>query len=708
MAKTKRDDELSKKPKIKEHLLKMFNDIEQAFVEQHTRSDDIADYWDCYHCKLGPRQFYDGNSKIFVPIVKDAIKARKTRFINQIFPQAGRYVEVTTSDGDLPQAQMSLAEHYIRTSKLRTEVMPALLVNGDVEGQYSLYVTWEEITKNTMSRVEKSFESDGMDFEELGTHEDMEEDEIVEAGPHVEVIHDNDIMILPVTADSIPQAIAMGGSVTILRRWTKSMIKQKRDDGEIDRDIADKLMKEMSTKRPTATNTDTSKDIADAAGIKTGGGDKFCLVYESWSNLKVDGEQRMCRSYYGGDDQILGCKPNPYWCDECPLISCPVEKVAGCFKGRSPTADVIDIQVLANDATNEGADAAHFSAMPIIMTDPEKNPKVGTMVLGLASIWETSPKDTSFAQFPDLWNAAIERVAACKQQIFQTLGVNPAMVAQGTGQKSGKRNQAEMAIEQQADLLTTADAVTVLEEGILTPLIQRFMAYDHQFRDKDITIKQFGEMGLKANMEQIPPIQWDNRYEYRWFGVEQARNAQQIQQQIAMANVIKGIPPEMYRGYKLNLAPLITRMADNTFGHRLAPLIFEKVQGITVNPDLENDLILQGFETPVHPDDNDQEHLAAHMQAAKMHGDPVGKFQMHIMAHQMQMQQKAQIAMQQQQGAPQPGLPGGPGGAGPGVAGTPKPGAQPSAPRMLKGPPGMIPPESMPRAGVVQMPRKLG
>lgn len=702
--KTDRDEELSKRPKIREHLLKMFTDIEQAFIEQHERSDAILDYWDCYNCQLGGRQFYDGNSKIFVPIVKDAVKARKTRFVNQIFPQAGRYVEVTTSDGDLPQAQMSLAEHYIRTAKLRTEVMPSLLVNGDVEGQYSIYVTWEEKTKHSMSRVEKPFESDGLGFEELGTHEDMEEDEIVEAGPHVEVIHDNDIIVLPVTSDSIDQAIAVGGSVTILRRWTKAVIKKMKEDKEILPDIADTMMKEMSVKRP-APNKDTSKSMADAAGIQTGGGDKYYLVYETWSNLKVDGAQRLCRSYYGGDDQILGAKVNPYWCDECPLISCPVEKIAGVFKGRSPIADVIDIQVLANDATNEGADAAHFSAMPIIMTDPEKNPKVGTMVLGLASIWETSPKDTQFAQFPDLWNAAIERVSACKQQIFQTLGVNPSMVAQGTGSKSGKRNQAEMATEQQVDILTTADAVTVLEDGVLTPLVQRFMAYDHQFREDPITIKQFGEMGLKANMEQIPPIQMNNRYEYRWFGVEQARNAQQIQQQIAMANVIKGIPPQMYPGYKLNLAPLITRLADNSFGHRLAPLIFEKVQGITVNPDLENDMILQGFETPVHPDDNDQEHMAVHLQAAKMHGDHTGRFQMHIMAHQMQMQQKSQAAMQQQ--GQQPGAPGGPGGAGPGVAGTPRPGAQPAPPRLMKGPEGTIPQDQMPRAGVVQMPRKM-
>ena len=703
--KTKRDDELSKRPKIREHLIKMFNDIEQAFIEQHERSDAIMDYWDLYNCQLGGRQFYDGNSKIFVPIVKDAVKARKTRFVNQIFPQAGRYVEVTTSDGDLPQAQMSLCEHYIRTAKLRTEVMPSLMVNGDVEGQYSIYVSWEERTKNTMSRVEKSFQSDGLEFEELGSHEDMEEDEIIEAGPHVEVIHDNDIIVLPVTADSIDQAISIGGSVTILRRWTKSQIKKMKEDGEILPDIADKMIKEMSEKRPTANNKDARKEMADAAGVKTGSGDKFYLVYEAWSNLKVDGEQRMCRSYYGGDDQILGSKPNPYWCDECPLISAPVEKIAGVFKGRSPLSDVIDIQIFANDTCNEMADTAHFSAMPIIMTDPEKNPKVGTMVLGLASIWETSPKDTSFAQFPDMTQAGLEKINSCKQQIFQTLGVNPAMVAQGTGGKSGKRNQAEMATEQQVDLLTTADAVTVVEDGILTPMIKRFMAYDHQFRDDDITIRQFGEMGMKANMEQIPPIQWNNRYEYRWFGVEQARNAQQIQQQIATANVIRGIPPQMYPGYRVNMTPLITRVCDNAFGHRLAPLIFEKIQGVTVNPDLENELITQGFETPVHPDDNDQEHLGVHMAGTRQSGDHTGKFQMHIMAHQQQMQAKAQAQMQAQ--GQQPGLPGGPGGAGPGVAGTPRPGAQPANPRLLKGPEGSIPRDQMPRAGVVQMPRKM-
>jgi hypothetical protein len=696
-----RDEELGKKTKIKEHLLKLFRDVEQAFVEQHERSDDILDYWDCYHCKLGSRQFYDGNSKIFVPIVKNAIKARKTRFANQIFPQSGRYVEVTTSDTDLPQAQMSLAEHYVRTGKLRTEVIPALLVNGDVEGQYSIYVSWQTTTKHTAKKISKPFESQGLEFEELGTTEDMEEKEIVEAGPKTEVVPDNDILILPVTADSIPEAISVGGSVTIMRRWTKAVIEKMKDDGDLIAEVADTIMDQLGNKQSDA-NTDTKKAQASAAGIKTGGSGKYFLAYETWTNVKVGGKKRLCRAYYGGNNQVLGCKQNPYWCDEVPLISCPVEKIGGVFKGRSPTADVIDLQILANDACNEGADTGHFSAMPIIMTDPEKNPKVGTMVLGLASIWETNPNDTQFAKFPDMTESTLARIAYAKNEVFQTLGVNPAMIPQNTGAKN-KRNQAEIANEQQVDLLTTADAVTVLEEGILTPWLQRVMWYDHQFRDEEITIKQYGEMGLKANMEKIPPIQMNNRYEYRWFGVEAARNAQQIQQQIAMANVIKGIPPQMLPGYRLNMTPLVTRLCDNAFGHRLAPQVFEKIQGVTVDPATENQLMIQGFETPVHPEDNDIQHIQAHMQAAQM-GDMHGLIRTHIMAHQQQMQAKAQAAQAAQN--PQ-GLPGGPGGAGPGVAGAPKPGSQPQPPKLVRGPPGAINADRMPAAGAIGMPRKM-
>ena len=48
--------------------------------------------------------------------------------------------------------------------------------------------------------------------------------------------------------------------------------------------------------------------------------------------------------------------------------------------------------------------------------------------------------------------------------------------------------------------------------------------------DKATTVQVHGEMGLRANMEDVEPIQLNERFEFRWFGVESARNAAQLQQ----------------------------------------------------------------------------------------------------------------------------------------------------------------------------------
>src|SRR5438874_1225563 len=89
----RRSKDLSKKPKLREKLLTTYKDVTEGYRDQWERSNQQVDYWDVYNCKLGPNQFYNGQSKIFVPIVHNAINARKTRFTNQIFPVSGRYVD---------------------------------------------------------------------------------------------------------------------------------------------------------------------------------------------------------------------------------------------------------------------------------------------------------------------------------------------------------------------------------------------------------------------------------------------------------------------------------------------------------------------------------------------------------------------------------------------------------------------------------------
>lgn len=684
-----RATELSTKKDVKDALLDIFKDIEKGFDEQADRANDNMDYWDCYNCVLGGQQFYQGNSQIFMPIVYNAVNARKTRFVNQLFPMSGRYVEVTTENGDQPQAEMALLEYYVRKAKLRTQIAPALMRNGDVEGQYTIQVTWEKTTRNVVQRVKRPAEDED-DGEVLDTGddedlvEDIEEDVLEEGHPVVNVVADSDILILPYTANSIAQALEEGGSVTTLCRWTKTKIERMIADDEILEDEGKALLKDLQKEEKTKT-PDKGKEMVDAAGIKGDGRGFYALVYRTWVKLTVEGERRLCLVYYAGKKRILSCRRNPYWSDRVDIFSTPVEKIEGAFKGQSKVKPVADLQYQANDAVNEGMDSAAYALMPIILTDPEKNPNTASMILSLAAIWEADPNSTKFAEMPPLWKDALQIVATAQEMIFQTLSVNPAQITNANSPRK-KPNQAEIANEQQIDILTTADVVTVLEDEIFSPMLSFMLELDHQYRDKPLLVRQFGELGARANMQEISVISMGKAYQFRWFGVEAARNAQQMQQQIAGINVIRGIPPQMYPGYRLDLAPALAQMVESLFGPRLGALTFVSARDeLSVDPEDENRMLEEGLPAQVHPADDHAKHIKVHTKAMVQTGDLHGLIKPHIMQHLQAIQAEMMKQMQAQQGQP-----GTPGGAGKGVPGQPRIGAQPGQARPAQRPPGAI------------------
>jgi len=238
-----------------------------------------------------------------------------------------------------------------------------------------------------------------------------------------------------------------------------------------------------------------------------------------------------------------------------------------------------------------------------------------------------------------------------------------------------------------------------MEQGLLSPLLEWFYELDYQFRDKPLTIEKFGQMGLFATLEQIPLLQVGAHYQFKWNGTEANKSVQQVQQMIAAMNVLRGIPPQQLNGMKLDITPILEHMVGVAFGPRMAPkvLIDERHQ-MMMPPEMENELMLNAFPVHVNPLDNDVEHIKIHQLAGK--SDSSGFVHAHILEHIMQMQAKAQAANGGTitVGGGEPGIPGG---AGPGVAGTPRMGAQPGAPRMQQ-PAGAVSKDEMP----LSMPRK--
>lgn len=709
MARTARDDDISGRKRIHERLEKIFEDIEKGFENQISRADETRDFWDAYQCVLSGKQFYNGNSKIYVPIIQVALRARAVRFVNQMFPQNGRYVDITgAADDEAPPLEVAaLLEKYVKDARLRTQIAAALSICGDIEGQYNLYVGWKTVERHVVSRQSVPVRIGNVDMPEAGEIDKLVAETITDEGLDCEVLHDSDVLVWPATVDTIEQALEVGGGVAIVRRWTKDKIKQLRDDKEIVPEAATKLLAAMG--KLNDQRKDPRKPISTVSGIRIEEGSKVAVVLEVWTKLKVDGERRICRAYLCSEPKVLGCKLNPYWCDLVPLLSAPVNKIAGLFKGLSLVKPgVLDLQVQANDALNMAMDGLPYHMAPVMAVNPEQVARWESLVLDVGAVWPVPPDAIKQMQYTDVTGSALQVVGAAKSQIFEALSVNPSMVPQQTGKHGAKRNQAEVALEQQVDILTSSDAAQNIEDEILTPTLVRAYEYDQQFRTQDTRVAVYGSLGHRASMVVIPPMQRNQRYHIRWLGVEAARDAARIQQQIAFFGVLQKFPAQLYQGHRLNAIPMITRAVETIFGATLGSQIFENVSALyTIAPDEENAMMEQSIIVKVHPLDEDPQHIQAHMAAmqdAMLDPSAQALLRDHIQAHQMQMQMKAMAAMQQRGGGggQPPQQIGGPPGGGRG----PQPGAQPQGPRPNRGPAGSIPQDQMPRAGALTMPRK--
>ena len=694
--------------KLLDRLDELFGHVHRAYEDQVERSDAIADYWDCFNCVSNRNKYYNGIADIYFPIIHDAIVALVTRYTNQMCPQAGRYIEEVTADGTQSVSLIGLLEHYLRETKFETQVLKPLLTAGFVEGHLNLYADWCELEREIVSRETHGPRVPMPGGEVEAPDDDIEDirSEVIREGrPVFEVLHDCDVAVWPATCDSLDEAFRDGGGVAVVRHWTKAKIDHLVKQGTIRKDEAKALKDSMDEVAKGTINIE--KHLAELVGIHPKG--LGATVWEVWTMLPLDaeggydedgGNLRLCRVFLGPNRLALGAKRNPYWNDLCPLLSCPVTKTAGVFKGKSPISYVDSLQYEANDAVNEGADAATLGAAPVILRDPEKSS--GPLVYGPGAIWDGVKDAISLLTFPDMTPRAVTRVQMAIQAIFQSLGVNPSMLPQQT--RAGKPNQAQVAQEQAVDLLTTAEAVKVPVESILNPLLAIIVDYDYQFRDVEITIRRFGELGARAELEQVGPLTNRASFVFLWRGAEQVKQTMMMQQAgTAWLNILQQpqIQQQLAReGYSLHIAPALVAQNQNIFGAYLgSSIVINDRELLTMDPEVENQILGTGQHLHVHPLDKDPEHMQSHMADMQANGDPFGTKQQHMAAHVESMQMKIAASMQKAQaGAGMPPALGGPG--------APQPGAMPMGPHAAKRPPGLPHPDSAAQRGVVQMPRR--
>jgi hypothetical protein len=635
-------------------------------------------------------QQYSGNSSGYIPAVRDAINARAKRALRQLFPENQKHVEGLASDGNAPYTQLSLLEHYIRKLKLKS-VVRSDLIAADVTGQFNLYVDWTKDERHVTRLIKRNpiVETiDGENVEDLELEdplteqEDTEEEDVIEEGPEIVDFATEDLAVVPPTCNNLQKAKA----VSLRLRMSAEAVLQMVDEGVFilpeNTDIEEFCKPDKSRDRRPPP-----KKQANDAGVKTQGTDEHAVIYWVMTKLDFGGEHKEeAYIYFAGPSVIVGIIKNPLWSGKRPLISEPVDRIKGSFFGKSKIEPVKYIQWNLTDFWNMSQDSAMYGMLPVFSIDPLNNPMWQSMVIGLGAIWPIAPSGVKPIEFPQIWKESAQLCDLMKRQIWESMDVNEMMMGK---MPQGRKNNQLMGAMQQEQSTNITDHATRYEDVVLNPLCEMLFEFDQQFRTAEVMIESRGEIGVKAKLETIPVQQWGERYFFRWTGTEFMMGMQRMQQQIATMNVLKGVPPQMLNGRTFDATPILEALVENVFGPEMGPrILIDKRNQYKIDPEVENEMLHNGFHVQVHEADDDPGHLQSHMRAAALNGDPIAVYKEHMMLHMQQMQKKREMAMPQ--GAP--GSPGGGQGAAPpqGAAGAPRPGAQPAPGRPAQQPPGAV------------------
>lgn len=677
------------KSDLYEKCSKMYETIRKAYENREEADDAIAEYWSIFNADPDDNQRYVGNSQCYLPVVRDAVCARAKRALRQLYPNKYKHVEAVGAGAENAKAQVALLEHYIRTTQLKS-ITRSMLIAGDVTGQWNCYIDWSTTTRNVTGIVKRnpiveSVEGSQLEVVDPVEKEDEESDEeITHAGPELVDFATEDLVVIPPTS-----SVAKADITCLKLRMSKDQVQEMIDNGTFIIDLDEEGTSDLSgwmTDRKGTEKQVPDKDRASDAGVKTEGTYKYALIY--WAQVYLEfeeGKKSLADVYFAGENEVIGIVKAPQWGQKRSILSAPVERIAGSFNGVSRIEPVKRLQWALNDFWNMGQDSAMYSLLPVIMTDPAKNPNYAMMVMGLAAVWPVDPNSTKFQTFPQLWKDAAQYCEVIKQQIHESMDVNPMMMGQ---MPKGRKNAQAMGSQQQEQSVAVMDHAERFEEVILQPLMELIAEYDAQYRDDELSVIRQGELGVKASIEKVPPQNWEERYFYQWTGTDFVLNMQRMQQQIATMNVLRGVPPQQLNGMRIDVTPILERLVENVFGSELGSrILIDERQKFSVVPHIEDEMMLNGIPAEVHEADDDASHLQEHQLAAQVSGDPHGLMRTHMRQHMQALQKKRQAAMP----SPQQGTPGMPGGAAPGVAGTPRMGAQPAPGRPVQQPPGAIP-----------------
>jgi hypothetical protein len=269
--------------------------------------DRCEEYWSIYNAQPDENQQYSGNSQCYIPAVRNAVNARMKRTLAQLFPVNHKHVGATGPDGNIPFAQISLLEHYIRSAMIK-DIVRADLIAGDVTGQWNLYVDWSRTQRRITELIKKppilEDHELGGEVEDLAADEDdwdweKESKEVTTEGPDIVSFATEDLAVYPPTCNDIEKATA----TAIRLRLTIDAVERFVDEGVFVGVEAKELIDNLAKPDGGREKYVPPKKRTGDAGIRTEGTFKYALIYEVHTNLDLGNGKEPCFVYFAGQDR---------------------------------------------------------------------------------------------------------------------------------------------------------------------------------------------------------------------------------------------------------------------------------------------------------------------------------------------------------------------------------------------------------------------
>jgi len=653
-------------------IKKFFPIVNKARDNRYSKVErDWERYRDVYNMRRSI-SFYDGRSKLFLGVLKDAVDTL-TRIAKDAI-LSDPYISVETP---LPGKFKDVAVDFYKglledNAKLRSKVS-MLLRQLYIIGTTCMKFGWDEITRKVTYR---EAQTDGSLKQKTRKQYEC-------YGPTLNVVDMSHVYVWPETAtDYLGLRLVWEDSTTTFDKLRVKAEQGWYDTINVEEAIANRKTVLEERKKPTSQSAKETGHNATLA-------DDELDITELWVKYRLPGKEKdedeawVWVTYCG--ETILRIQENPWWFNTPPYLFGAIFREHDYFYGHGVVESLEMWQYMANDIVNQTMDSTTYSINGIAIFDPDKVDDPDLYQFEPMAKWLIAPDAVKFERPPSQLSVeGLNMVRFCisiMQEQSKANAIISGSPREGLGRAVGTATGVStLAASGNAAVL---DQVAELESQILTPLLQMNEIACHQFMEDAMTIRKMGPDGALLTGTIVEPQDLVLSSDIRWVAsLRLKEKLSQSQQMLNLLNIAIGIPPEIQKanGFKINYKDLFTDAAAGIGAENAS----KYVQDLTVSlpgipPELERELCNAGrqVEAPAGmPPDFYLARIQAHL-ALPLPNSPLAQLRIMelIRSYQAQLEAAQQLQLMQMQqamgGQPgQPGMmPGTPGGASRGPVG---------------------------------------